>query len=120
MTKASSCLPPALPAAISFRPRRWDTCFRARLFVHLVTDSRAERYAGTFPAEAIHTVASATIGSKNPIAVAKALLSLWKELSPGEATGADAQAQGRHRLRRISDRSAASGRSRPRRADARA
>lgn len=46
--------------------------------VHLVTDSRAERYAGSFPAEAIHTVASATIGSKNPVAVARALLSLWK------------------------------------------
>ena len=45
--------------------------------VHLVTDSRAERYAGTFPAEAVHIVASATIGSKNPVAVAKALLSLW-------------------------------------------
>ncbi|GEO83793.1 MULTISPECIES: undecaprenyldiphospho-muramoylpentapeptide beta-N-acetylglucosaminyltransferase [Alphaproteobacteria] len=46
--------------------------------VHLVTDSRAERYAGMFPADAIHTVASATIGSKSPIAVSKALLALWK------------------------------------------
>lgn len=48
--------------------------------VHLVTDSRAERYAGKFPADEIHVVPSATIGSKNPIAVAKALLTLWKGL----------------------------------------
>ena len=48
--------------------------------VHLVTDSRAERYAGKFPADEIHVVPSATIGSKNPIAVAKALLKLWTGL----------------------------------------
>jgi UDP-N-acetylglucosamine--N-acetylmuramyl-(pentapeptide) pyrophosphoryl-undecaprenol N-acetylglucosamine transferase len=34
--------------------------------VHLVTDSRAERFAGKFPASDIHIVRSATIGSKNP------------------------------------------------------
>jgi UDP-N-acetylglucosamine--N-acetylmuramyl-(pentapeptide) pyrophosphoryl-undecaprenol N-acetylglucosamine transferase len=45
--------------------------------VHLVTDSRAERFAGKFPADEIHVVPSATIGSKNPIALAKALLKLW-------------------------------------------
>ncbi|MET3855259.1 undecaprenyldiphospho-muramoylpentapeptide beta-N-acetylglucosaminyltransferase [Rhizobium sp. OAE497] len=45
--------------------------------VHLVTDSRAERYAGKFPAEQIHVVPSATIGSKNPIAVARSLWTLW-------------------------------------------
>lgn len=48
--------------------------------VHLVTDSRAERYAGTFPADEIHVVPSATIGSKNPISVARALLTLWTGL----------------------------------------
>ncbi len=46
--------------------------------VHLVTDRRAERYAGSFPADDIHTVSSATIGSKNPVAVIKAFLSLWR------------------------------------------
>ncbi|KAA3512645.1 undecaprenyldiphospho-muramoylpentapeptide beta-N-acetylglucosaminyltransferase [Agrobacterium vitis] len=52
---------------------------RARGYsVHLVTDSRAERYAGKFPADAIHVVPSATIGSKNPVAIAKALLTLWR------------------------------------------
>lgn len=46
--------------------------------VHLVTDSRAERYAGSFPAEKIHSIPSATIGSKNPVSVVRALLKLWK------------------------------------------
>ncbi|MBW9116746.1 undecaprenyldiphospho-muramoylpentapeptide beta-N-acetylglucosaminyltransferase [Rhizobium cauense] len=45
--------------------------------VHLVTDSRAERYAGKFPAEEIHVVPSATIASKNPVAVARSLWTLW-------------------------------------------
>ena len=45
--------------------------------VHLVTDSRAERYAGKFPAEEIHIVPSATFGSKNPVAVLKTLWTLW-------------------------------------------
>ncbi|HEV7308625.1 undecaprenyldiphospho-muramoylpentapeptide beta-N-acetylglucosaminyltransferase [Ensifer sp.] len=45
--------------------------------VHLVTDSRAERYAGKFPADEVHVVPSATIGSKNPISVAKSLWTLW-------------------------------------------
>ncbi len=46
--------------------------------VHLVTDCRAERYAGKFPADEIHVVPSATIGSKNPVAIAKALFTLWQ------------------------------------------
>lgn len=45
--------------------------------VHLVTDSRAERFAGKFPADEIHVVPSATIGSKNPLAVARAFWQLW-------------------------------------------
>ncbi|MEQ8480319.1 MAG: undecaprenyldiphospho-muramoylpentapeptide beta-N-acetylglucosaminyltransferase [Hoeflea sp.] len=46
--------------------------------VHLVTDSRAERFAGTFPALETHVVRSATIGSKNPIKIARALWALFK------------------------------------------
>jgi len=46
--------------------------------VHLVTDSRAERYAGMFPADMIHTVPSATIGSRNPIEALRALWTLWR------------------------------------------
>ncbi|MEX0956821.1 MAG: undecaprenyldiphospho-muramoylpentapeptide beta-N-acetylglucosaminyltransferase [Rhizobiaceae bacterium] len=45
--------------------------------VELVTDHRAERYAGRFPAAAVHTVASATFGSRNPIALVKALWTIW-------------------------------------------
>jgi UDP-N-acetylglucosamine--N-acetylmuramyl-(pentapeptide) pyrophosphoryl-undecaprenol N-acetylglucosamine transferase len=46
--------------------------------VHLVTDSRAERFSGKFPASDIHVVRSATIGSKNPIKVIKSLWTLFK------------------------------------------
>ena len=45
--------------------------------VHLVTDSRAERFAGKFPADEVHVVPSATIGSKNPIHVVRSLWTLW-------------------------------------------
>lgn len=45
--------------------------------VHLVTDSRAERFAGKFPADEIHVVPSATIGSRNPVALARSLWQLW-------------------------------------------
>ncbi|CAD7023673.1 undecaprenyldiphospho-muramoylpentapeptide beta-N-acetylglucosaminyltransferase [Pseudorhizobium endolithicum] len=48
--------------------------------VHLVTDSRAERFAGTFPAEEIHVVPSATFGSKNPIALLRTGWTLWSGL----------------------------------------
>ncbi|OCW58580.1 undecaprenyldiphospho-muramoylpentapeptide beta-N-acetylglucosaminyltransferase [Hoeflea olei] len=46
--------------------------------VHLVTDSRAERFAGKFPASEIHVVRSATIGSKNPLKVVKSLWTLFQ------------------------------------------
>lgn len=46
--------------------------------VHLVTDSRAERFAGKFPADEIHVVPSATIGSKNPVQMMKAFWRLWR------------------------------------------
>ncbi|WP_137137176.1 undecaprenyldiphospho-muramoylpentapeptide beta-N-acetylglucosaminyltransferase [Rhizobium sp. FKY42] len=48
--------------------------------VHLVTDKRAERFAGSFPADEIHVVPSATLGSKNPVSIAKSMLTLWKGL----------------------------------------
>ena len=65
--------------------------------VHLATDSRAERYAGTFPAAAIHAIPSATIGSKNPVAVARAFWTIWRggqeagrviaQIKPGAVVG---------------------------------
>lgn len=60
---------PAEALACELNAREWE--------VHLATDSRAERFAGRFPAEAIHTVRSATIGSKNPLALARAFMALW-------------------------------------------
>lgn len=45
--------------------------------VHLATDDRAERFAGKFPAVAIHPIKSSTIGSKNPIALMRAFWSIW-------------------------------------------
>lgn len=48
--------------------------------VHLVTDSRAERFAGRFPADETHIVPSATIGSKNPIKLARSVWKLWTGL----------------------------------------
>ena len=46
--------------------------------VHLATDSRAQRYADTFPAGEIHTIPSATIGSKNPVSLARAFWTIWR------------------------------------------
>src|SRR5688572_14536533 len=48
--------------------------------VHLVTDRRAERFAGSFPADEIHVVPSATFGSKNPIAMLRTAWTLWTGL----------------------------------------
>ena len=46
--------------------------------VHLATDTRAGRYAGSFPAVAIHEIPSATIGSRNPLALARAFWTIWR------------------------------------------
>ncbi|QRM55989.1 undecaprenyldiphospho-muramoylpentapeptide beta-N-acetylglucosaminyltransferase [Sinorhizobium sp. BG8] len=61
---------PAEALAHALKAKGWS--------VHLVTDSRAERFAGKFPADQIHVVPSATIGSKNPLKVARSLLTLWR------------------------------------------
>lgn len=46
--------------------------------VHLATDERVERFAVGFPAEAVHRIRSATIGSKSPLALAAAFWSVWR------------------------------------------
>jgi UDP-N-acetylglucosamine--N-acetylmuramyl-(pentapeptide) pyrophosphoryl-undecaprenol N-acetylglucosamine transferase len=61
---------PAEALAHELIPRGWE--------VHLVTDGRAERYAANFPATAVHTVASATLGSRNPAAVLSAFWRIWQ------------------------------------------
>jgi UDP-N-acetylglucosamine--N-acetylmuramyl-(pentapeptide) pyrophosphoryl-undecaprenol N-acetylglucosamine transferase len=46
--------------------------------VHLATDDRAERFTGHFPATEVHHIASATFGSKNPLALARAFWTIWR------------------------------------------
>ncbi len=46
--------------------------------VDLATDDRAERYAGHFPAQEVHPIASATIGSRNPVALIGAFWEIWR------------------------------------------
>ena len=45
--------------------------------VHLATDERAERFAGKFASSAVHVVPSATVASKNPIALIKTGMKLF-------------------------------------------
>ncbi|KQZ30566.1 UDP-N-acetylglucosamine--N-acetylmuramyl-(pentapeptide) pyrophosphoryl-undecaprenol N-acetylglucosamine transferase [Mesorhizobium sp. Root552] len=60
---------PAEALAHELKERGWA--------VHLATDDRAERFAGHFPAEAIHQIRSATVGSKNPLALLATFWKLW-------------------------------------------
>jgi UDP-N-acetylglucosamine--N-acetylmuramyl-(pentapeptide) pyrophosphoryl-undecaprenol N-acetylglucosamine transferase len=53
--------------------------------VHLATDDRAERFAGHFPADVIHPIPSATIGSKNPLALARTFWKLWRGVRAASA-----------------------------------
>ena len=53
--------------------------------VHLATDERANRYAAEFPATAIHAIASATFGEKNPIALAKSFWRIWQGVRQASA-----------------------------------
>jgi UDP-N-acetylglucosamine--N-acetylmuramyl-(pentapeptide) pyrophosphoryl-undecaprenol N-acetylglucosamine transferase len=46
--------------------------------VHLAADDRVRKFADQLPAERIHEIASATLGSKNPVALMKTALGLFK------------------------------------------
>lgn len=46
--------------------------------IHLATDDRAERFAGSFPAAAVHPIASATFGSRKPLDLAKSFWTIWR------------------------------------------
>ncbi|PYE90161.1 undecaprenyldiphospho-muramoylpentapeptide beta-N-acetylglucosaminyltransferase [Phyllobacterium leguminum] len=61
---------PAEALAHELSARGWE--------VHLATDTRAQRFAGTFPAKAVHVIRSATISGRNPIALAKTMWRLWQ------------------------------------------
>ena len=67
---------PAESLAHELKARGWS--------VHLATDSRAERFAGKFPADGIHVIPSATFGSKNPISLIK---TAWTLLSGARTAG---------------------------------
>ncbi len=51
---------------------------RRGIAVDLMTDMRGDRYGTGFPARAIYQVPSATLGSKNPVAVFKTALALGR------------------------------------------
>jgi UDP-N-acetylglucosamine--N-acetylmuramyl-(pentapeptide) pyrophosphoryl-undecaprenol N-acetylglucosamine transferase len=61
---------PAEALAHELSARGWE--------VHLATDTRAQRFAGTFPAKAVHVIRSATISGRNPIAIARTMWKLWQ------------------------------------------
>ncbi|WP_019171496.1 undecaprenyldiphospho-muramoylpentapeptide beta-N-acetylglucosaminyltransferase [Pseudaminobacter salicylatoxidans] len=61
---------PAEALAHELKARGWE--------IHLATDDRAGRYAGNFPASAIHPIASATIGSRNPLKLAASFWTIWR------------------------------------------
>lgn len=61
---------PAEALAHELKARGWS--------VYLATDGRAERFAGKFPADEIFVVPSATLGSRNPIALLKTIWTIWK------------------------------------------
>jgi UDP-N-acetylglucosamine--N-acetylmuramyl-(pentapeptide) pyrophosphoryl-undecaprenol N-acetylglucosamine transferase len=61
---------PAEALAHELKARGWA--------VHLATDSRAEKFASNFPSVKTHVIPSATIAGKNPVAVAKTMMTLWR------------------------------------------
>ena len=64
---------PAQALAQELTARGWQ--------VHLATDERGMRYADRFPGGRVHVVPSATIGSKNPVALAKTAWKLFQGYS---------------------------------------
>jgi UDP-N-acetylglucosamine--N-acetylmuramyl-(pentapeptide) pyrophosphoryl-undecaprenol N-acetylglucosamine transferase len=70
---------------------------RRGIAVDLMTDMRGDRYGGSFPARQIYKVPAATLSGSNPLAAAKALITLAKgvkaarrilgEVRPGAVVG---------------------------------
>lgn len=61
---------PAEALAHELQRRGWTVC--------LATDERAERYAGAFPAAQVFIIPSATLESRNPVAVLRAIWTIWR------------------------------------------
>ena len=53
--------------------------------IHLAVDQRANRFTGSFPAEEIHEIVSATVSSKNPVKIFKALGQLFRGYRQSQA-----------------------------------
>ena len=53
--------------------------------IHLATDDRVERFAAHFPATAVHPIASATFGSRNPVALARSFWTIWRGVRQASA-----------------------------------
>jgi UDP-N-acetylglucosamine--N-acetylmuramyl-(pentapeptide) pyrophosphoryl-undecaprenol N-acetylglucosamine transferase len=53
--------------------------------VQLATDTRAERFAVTFPGSVIHPISAATIGSRNPLSVLRAFWKIWRGVRQASA-----------------------------------
>lgn len=53
--------------------------------VHLATDARARRFADAFPAEAVHPIESATVAGRNPVALLRSLLAIWRGVRQASA-----------------------------------
>ncbi|MBK8457131.1 MAG: undecaprenyldiphospho-muramoylpentapeptide beta-N-acetylglucosaminyltransferase [Phyllobacteriaceae bacterium] len=68
---------PAEALAHEMKARGWS--------VQLATDDRANRFAGSFPADAAHAFPAATVTSKNPLALARTGLKLWSGLRAASA-----------------------------------
>lgn len=68
---------PAEALAHELKSRGWS--------VHLATDDRANRFAGSFPADAVHTIAAATFASKNPLALARSFWIIWSGVRQASA-----------------------------------
>lgn len=68
---------PAEALAHELKARGWT--------VHLATDDRAGRFAGAFPADEIHAVASATFASKNPVALVRSFWTIWQGVRQSSA-----------------------------------
>jgi len=68
---------PAEALAHELTRRGWE--------IQLATDDRAERFAGSFPATNIHPIRSATIGGRNPIALARTFWRIWQGVRQASA-----------------------------------
>lgn len=49
--------------------------------IHLITDERTSNYSSEFPAKKIHVIPSATVSSKNPVKIIRALWKLWRGIT---------------------------------------